>query len=188
MSDTVVNAERTGVAGPFDEFLYQTDAADDGDFLASRVFDRGVDVAPFLRQAGTLPYTDDASRKVWLDAQMKPILDRLQDVRKCVYCNAAYKLIDNFGTWQCSWHPQRTDHQDIYLCCGREAPTNGCRPCDHSSVVTSKQGRWTESNRLIDIPMAIVNILRPQIESYAFKGINPVNPARSLYRLNRAKV
>lgn len=179
---------RTQTAGPFDDFLYQTDAADDGDFLTSRVFDRGVDVAPFLRQAGTLPYTDEASRKVWVDAQLKPVIEQLQDVRRCVYCNAMYKNIDNIGTWQCSWHPERADHEDYYRCCGRHAASNGCQPCDHNSVASVREGRWTDKNDLIDVPMAIVDQLQPHQEAYAFKGVNPTNPARSLYRLRRAKV
>lgn len=180
---------RTSIAGPFDSFLYQSDAADEGDFLTSRIFDIGGDVAPFLKRPGTLPYSDDKSRDQWMEKQLAPILTQLEnDKRRCLYCNSFYKNIENIGSWKCSWHPQATDHDGFFLCCGRAAPTNGCQPCDHNSTAPAGVARWNLENYLIDVPTAIVERLQVQRQSYVYLAINQINSARSLYRIRRAKM
>jgi hypothetical protein len=180
---------RTTVAGPFDSFLYQSDAADEGDFLTSRIFDVGGDVAPFLKRPGTLPYTDHASRERWIETQLKPILTQLaNDERRCLYCNSFYKNIENIGSWKCSWHPQGADYDGFFLCCNRAAPTNGCQPCDHNSTAPVNAARWNLDNYLIDVPTAVVDRLQVQSKSYVYLAINQTNTARSLYRIRRAKM
>lgn len=173
--------------GPFDAFLTQRDDREDGDFLAARVFDRDVNLQPFLRQGDTLPYTDSASRERWLNEQLRPILDRLQEKRRCVFCNVEYKNIDNIGRWQCVWHPLPLQPDNTYECCGRPGSTRGCKPCDHSPSYDVTVARWDTHNTLIDIPTAVTSELRPKKEAYKAEGVNTRNPARSLFRIQRAK-
>ena len=175
--------------GPFDKFLHQRDDADDADFLASRAFDRNTDIRPFLRQPGVLPFKDAISRDVWLDKELGPILENLRiGERRCMFCNAVYKNIDNLGRWQCGWHPGKVDDLGYYTCCNREAPFVGCKRCDHSPSYEAYRPRWNTNNTLIDIPSSTMGILQPEADSLIAEGINSVNPARSLFRIKRAQI
>lgn len=175
--------------GPFDKFLVETDVAASVDFTTTRPFDRNVDVSPFLRQPGILPYTDLLSKDKWLDKELGPILRTLREgQRRCVYCTAVYMNIENIGRWLCNWHPQQVDGEGYYKCCQRESPSLGCQRCDHSPSYESMNARWHTTNTLIDIPQSVVNILLPLDEAYIAESINTANPARSAFRLKRAQV
>lgn len=72
-----------------------------------------------------------------LAQKFRASLDALATERQCAYCGTFYCDGDNFGTWQCAYHPGKLVARDSYIgkrytCCGQAPDMPPCLSCDHA--------------------------------------------------------
>jgi hypothetical protein len=101
--------------------------------------------------------------------KLNPLIEKLNTVRKCYFCQHSYNPKDNYGTWNCSYHPRPGISLLQYDCCGRrksplDNPNSGCTPCDHQSISQDRTLRWGQS--VVDIPLIAALKMRIPVDSY----------------------
>ncbi len=77
----------------------------------------------------------------------------LETVETCVHCRRQFRGMNNYGRWQCRYHPGRLgEDRQTWACCGasvnprhprfESAQVKGCLLCDHRATHMS----WTDTD------------------------------------------
>jgi hypothetical protein len=125
-----------------------------------------------------------------------PILLRMARNRKCYYCGKIFCTLQNYGQWECNYHPRSYDPiQQEFPCCGLKtkqymSSDRGCTPCDHSPVPTEAEikaaraagygnARWHKRNRKGKVALGLLRLFEPRPESIT--KVNNQHPDRRLW-------